>query len=47
MDIYLNGVPDQIYVLESRDFIAKEEPADYKILEYDLNLSIKANLSVI
>lgn len=46
MDIYLNGVPDQIYVLESRDFIAKEEPADYKILEYDLNLSIKANLSV-
>lgn len=46
MDIYLNGVPDQIYVLESRDFIAKEKPADYKILEYDLNLSIKANLSV-
>lgn len=46
LDIYLNGVPDQIYVLESRDFIAKEKPADYKILEYDLNLSIKANLSV-
>ena len=46
LDIYLNGVPDMVYVLESKDFIAKEEPADYKIYEYDLNLSIKANLSV-
>ncbi len=46
LDIYLNGVPDRVYVLESRDFIAKEEPADYKISEYDLNLSIRANLSV-
>ena len=46
LDIYLNGVPDMVYVLESKDFIAKEEPADYKISEYDLNLSIKASLSV-
>lgn len=46
LDIYLNGVPDMVYVLESKNFIAKEKPADYKISEYDLNLSIKANLSV-
>ena len=45
-DIYLNGVPDHIYVLESGDFIDKEEPADYKIPAYDLTLSIRANLSV-
>jgi len=45
-DIYLNGVPDRIYFSESRDFLVKEDPADYKICEYDLNLSIKANLSV-
>lgn len=44
-DVYLNGVPDGIYVLESKDYIVKEEPADYQISEYDLNLSIKANLS--
>lgn len=46
LDIYSNGVPDHIYVLESKDFIAKEEPADYQIPEYNLKLSIKANLSV-
>lgn len=46
LDIYLNGVPDMVYVLESKDFIAKEEPVDYKISEYELNLSIKASLSV-
>ena len=46
LDIYLNGMPDLVYVLENKDFIAKEEPADYKIPEYDLNLSIRANLSV-
>ncbi|MDE6852842.1 MAG: hypothetical protein K2J67_10230 [Lachnospiraceae bacterium] len=44
-DIYLNGMPDGIYVWESKDYITKEEPADYQISEYDLNLSIRANLS--
>ena len=47
LDSYLNGEPDYTYCMYNKDFIVKEEPADYKICEYNLNLSIRAKLSVV
>lgn len=44
LDPYQNGVPDMMYV-SSDEYVWKDESANYKIEEYDLDLSMRLNLS--
>lgn len=45
-DVYAEGGSEFIYVWETKEYQPQTRKADYKILEYDLNLRTRANLSV-
>lgn len=46
LDSYMNGESDYFYSVADENFVSKDEPADYSITAYDLDLSIRLNLSV-